>query len=444
MNIGIDIDGVFTDLENYQLIYGKKYFKNIPVDEIDDTQIDIEQIFSCSKKEREKFWLKYIWKYCISFPPRRNAAAVINKLKDEGDHIHIITGRAHSTEKGIRGLLFRKMLINWLKKENIPYDSITFCKEDGSETDKLEACKKYSIDIMIDDKRENIELLSTAVKVLCFDAKYNQDCHVENLIRVNGFDEIYTEINKIKNNIEFTKQGPLELEKLNSDEKTNYFERLKEYYQNLPYDSDTYKKTEKNYIRTFKIFKPLINWIYKPIVFNKEFVPKENGVIFVANHNNYYDQFPIICAIGDSRPIHFLTATKMLKLKRGYFYLKTGAISVNRDDIKDRHNASLELKKIAVHGGNIFIFPEGRTNRGESFLLDFHPGAVAIAQETGRKIIPIAINFCDNRKVYVRFGKQIKILPSDNVIEKTNELKQIIGNLKMENEEENNKIKIKK
>ena len=83
MRIAFDCDGVLTDLENYQLKYGREYFKNIPENKIDKTEIDIEGIFNCTHAEREKFWTKYIWRYCLKEPPRKNIAATIKKLKDE-------------------------------------------------------------------------------------------------------------------------------------------------------------------------------------------------------------------------------------------------------------------------------------------------------------------------------------------------------------------------
>ena len=74
----------------------------------------------------------------------------------------------------------------------------------------------------------------------------------------------------------------------------------------------------------------MFNLAFKPMVFNKEFIPSNNGYIIASNHNNYYDQFPIIAALNDDQAIHFLTATKMLALKRGNFYMKTGVIPVDR------------------------------------------------------------------------------------------------------------------
>lgn len=447
MNIGIDVDGVLTNLEEYQLKYGRKYFKDIPEDKIDETKIDIQEIFGCTKEEREKFWTKYIWQYCLKEPPKKNASLILNRLKDDGHKIYIITSRAHATEDNFVGEIFRKMLYHWLEKEQIPYENITLCSEKDSEVDKLEACKKYKIDVMIDDKSENVMTLSTITKVLCFDAKYNQECSGENITRVYDYNQIYDEINKIYNKNYFTKLSPEELKEKSTDEKIEYFKQLKNYYLNLPYNSTEKEEQEKNYIKLSKIATPIFNAVFSPKVFNRELVPNENGLLFVANHNNYYDQFPIIAALGDNRPIHFLTATKMLKLKRGYFYLKTGAISVDREDKNDRHSSSEEIKKILINGGNVFIFPEGRTNRKEAFLLDFQPGAVAIAQEVGCKIVPIAVN--DNYKkeqgdLCVRFGNYITIDPNDDVIEKTEELKNIIAELKQQNIEyvqTNNKIK---
>ena len=168
MRIGVDVDGVLTNIEKYQLHYGKKYFKNMKEEDLNLNEYDVEQIFNCSHKERNKFWTKYIFDYCIHEEMRRDASLVLNALHDEGDEIFIITGRVHTKEKGFVGFLFRRMLYNWLKKNNIPYKKIIYCEEKGSEVDKLEACKENNIDIMIDDKKENIVELSKITNVLLF------------------------------------------------------------------------------------------------------------------------------------------------------------------------------------------------------------------------------------------------------------------------------------
>ena len=101
MNIGIDVDGVLVDMEKYQLKYGKKFFlSRYNINIKNPKAYDIQDIFDCTKEEREKFWKKYIWSYCLREPMTANAAETIDALRKAGHKIFIITGRAHTTEKG--------------------------------------------------------------------------------------------------------------------------------------------------------------------------------------------------------------------------------------------------------------------------------------------------------------------------------------------------------
>lgn len=452
MKIGIDVDGVLTDLESYQLKYGKKYFKDVT--DINEDGYDICDIFHCSRAEREKFWTKYIWGYCLTDPLREYCVEEINKLKAAGHEIHIITGRAHTTEKGFLGDLFRKMLVKRLEKEEIPYDSITYCSEDGSAVEKVEICNNLHIDVMLEDKVENILALHDKIPVICFNARYNKDLSGENIFRVDNFSDAYDTIERLsKENHEdsiFNFATQDEISQMTNQEKISYYKKMRDFYKSLPYDSAYRAKQEKRYSAVASIGIPIFNQVFKPVVFNKENIPTDENVIFASNHLNYYDQFQIISAIGN-RPIHFLTSTKMLAMKRGVFYKMTGAISVDREDKIDRRNSKEEIIKTLLNGSDVFIFPEGKTNRTNVFLNEFHPGAVAIAKTTGKKIVPIAIN--DNYSknsgpLCVRFGEPMTILPTDDIMEKTEELKGNIGLLIFENMEyvqakEKEKVKVK-
>lgn len=195
MIIGVDCDGVLVDMEGYQLKYGKPYFKKkYNKDIINPEEFDIEQIFDCTHAEREKFWQKYIWGYCLTEPPLDNAAKVMNRLHEEGHKIVIITGRAHTTENGITGKLFRKMLTYWLKKNKLYYDEIFYCSEKESSTDKYDLCRKLNVDIMIDDKPENLSALKDDVKILCFTAVWNKNFECSGMVRVNSWNEVYSVI----------------------------------------------------------------------------------------------------------------------------------------------------------------------------------------------------------------------------------------------------------
>lgn len=448
MRIAFDVDGVFTDLENYQLEYGKKYFKNISEEDINYDEIDIKEIFNCTSSEREKFWIKYIWKYCF-MPFEEEMSSLVRKLKSDGDEIYIITGRAHTTEKGLTGKLFRKMLFHMFEKENVPYDHIFFCSEKNSDVEKKQICAEHKIDVIIDDKKENIESMKDVTRVICRDRIYNRMYNDPTVPRVKNAHQIYNEIQKIKNSDYFEKLPYDQVNSMSDKEKIEYYLNLKNYYLNLPFDLEKINETEKNYKLLAELGLPIYNTLFgKPTVFNRELVPDENGLLFVANHNNYYDQFPIISAIGDNRPIHFLTATKMLNMKRGRIYLKTGAVSIDREDKEDRDFAKDQVTKLLTHGKNVFIFPEGRTNRNEAFLLDFHPGAAAIAQSCGCKIVPIAVSETYNKSTgepCVRFGHPFTVQPTDDVMQITDELRNTIGNLKQQNIDYINSVqKVKK
>lgn len=197
MNIGIDVDGVLVDMGNYQLKYGTEYFKKkYNKDVIDPDAYDIEQIFDCTYEERERFWKKYIWAYCLTEPITPNAASVINRLHSEGHRIFIITGRAHTTEKGITGKLFRLMLRYWLKKNQVYYDEIIFCSEKESSTEKYDVCMKKSINVMIDDKPENLLALKDKIDIICYHAIWNSKIKQLDPYRVKDFDGIVAMINK--------------------------------------------------------------------------------------------------------------------------------------------------------------------------------------------------------------------------------------------------------
>lgn len=441
MKIGLDVDGVLTDLEGYQLKYGKKYFlKRKPNLKINAAGYDICDIFHCTKSEREKFWTKYIWGYCME-KTVAGAAEMVARLRAEGHEIHIITGRAHTTEAGPIGELFRKMLISRLKKDGVEYESIHFVSESGSALDKVKICEELGIDVMIDDKKENVEALDGKLDIICKDAAYNQGIRTQNYTRVFSIDEIYDELEKLS--AKYTKEGRHQVfqvltheerQGFSDEELKKYFSELRKFQAALPYDSKKMKKQERRYRIVAKIGGAIFKIVYNPNIFNPENFQCEGSAIYVANHNNYYDQFPIITAIGD-KPIHFLTATKMLKLKRGFFYKLTGAVSVDREDKSDRKRATEDIEKIIIHGGTVFIFPAGRTNREKVKILPFQPGAAAIAQATGAPIIPIAVN--DNYKrgqLCVRAGKKLYVSPTDDIIEKTQAIQDTVEGLIDEND----------
>lgn len=194
MKIGIDIDGVLTDFEKWQLDFGSKFFIEYNKKIVNPEGYDSDIIFNVTKDLDSFFWHKYLYEYAKKEPARKFAAEVIDKLKEEGYEIYIITARYLTSRNDEIGNEMRNIVINWLKENNINYDKIIFSPED-----KLNTCIDNNINIMIEDKAENINNISKIIPVVCFDARYNKACTGENIFRAYTWYDVYYQINhKIK------------------------------------------------------------------------------------------------------------------------------------------------------------------------------------------------------------------------------------------------------
>lgn len=198
MRIGIDIDGVLTDIEKWQLDYGSKfYYENYNKEIVNPKGYETNDIFNSTVECDDLFWDKYFKEYSINVEARKFASEVISKLKQDGYEINIITARgsflSHSSDV-ISKEENEQIVKDWLKKNKIYYDSLIFSPED-----KLDICIKNNINIMIEDKVDNINKISTKIPVICFNAGYNEECKGENIFRVYTWYDIYNTIrNKIK------------------------------------------------------------------------------------------------------------------------------------------------------------------------------------------------------------------------------------------------------
>jgi len=191
MNIGIDIDGVLTDIHSYNLKHAPPFFmKKFGREVIDETPYDIRDIFNCPENERVSYWKKHLLSYAIFEPTRKNARKVIRALKKDGHRIYIISKRVFTCQDDFLGKLMRFIVRNWLWRNRICYDEVVFCDNDIPDS-KGTACLEKKIDVMVDDEPVNIEAIAPIAKVICFDASYNRDCEGENIVRAMDWDEVY-------------------------------------------------------------------------------------------------------------------------------------------------------------------------------------------------------------------------------------------------------------
>lgn len=208
MKIAFDVDGIITNLQNFEIREGKKYFN----DEARITNpnfLNFKDLFNCTKKEEDDFWLKNIWKYSLAESPRKDIVNVINSLKQQGNEIYLITARVHTTEHNVLGTIFRRMLTYWLKKNSIAYDKMIFCDDKTSNIKKVNACIENNIDLIIDDEPKNIESLKEITSVGYIIEDYNKNCNGNNIYRLDSAKDILhlvSDLNK-NNNKMYYKEG---------------------------------------------------------------------------------------------------------------------------------------------------------------------------------------------------------------------------------------------
>lgn len=194
MRIGIDIDGVLTDMEKFLADYGSKYCieNNLPVN-IKEIEYDEFKTFNWTEEQGIKFWNEYIIYYATKYLARAFASEVIKKLKEEGHEIYITTARNdYGVPKEYIGKMRGEIVAKWLEENEISYDKIIY-----TEGSKLPYVVGNYIELMIEDSPENIKEVSSKIPTFCYNCLYNKDVEGENITRVYSWYDIYDKIKKM-------------------------------------------------------------------------------------------------------------------------------------------------------------------------------------------------------------------------------------------------------
>ena len=182
---------------------------------------------------------------------------------------------------------------------------------------------------------------------------------------------------------------------------------------------DGYKHNTFLYV----LIKPLILLVVKvvlnPKVIGKKNIPSDDGCIIACNHIHAFD--PVILIYSSKRIVRFIAKSELFKGIFKSFFLSFGTIPVDRSK---KNPLAVGLAEEYLNEGKVIgIFPEGTRNKSEEILLPFKYGAVRMAKETGKKIVPCALSgsykfFRSTIKVV--YGEAIDI--SDMELEDANEL----------------------
>lgn len=190
ITIGIDLDDTISSSNEMFIKYAKLYNKEKKINfKIDETQWDLDKSFGWSDNNYKEFCKQYLRTLLNEAETKYNAVEKINKLKNEGYKIIIITSR---NEKELNDMY--AFTEKWLKNHNINYDKLII-----NSLQKEEECLKNKVNIFIDDNMKNCINVykKLQIPVFLFDGLYNTNDKYSNIERVYSWDEIYLKIKDI-------------------------------------------------------------------------------------------------------------------------------------------------------------------------------------------------------------------------------------------------------
>ena len=195
MNIGIDIDDTISETFETLLPYSQKYTiedlkrkSKINLSGDLGNHLYIVNMNGWNDKEAIDFWEKYYAQILNELNIKKFASEVINKLKQEGHKIYLITARWEMRADNVKEITFK-----WLKDNNIQYDEIFL-----NASDKLKIAKENNIEVFVDDSFKNCKNIAdnTNIKVYMMNSRANEDFEDQKIQRVFSWPEIYNLINK--------------------------------------------------------------------------------------------------------------------------------------------------------------------------------------------------------------------------------------------------------
>jgi uncharacterized HAD superfamily protein len=190
MNIGIDVDGVMQDCENYFRAFAELYDIDYIHKGVKNTKAPrIQERMAWSDEEFQSFVNGQMLDIMKSAPLMPAVQEVIKRLKKMGHRLVVITARGTFCNEEI-GILHKV-----LKKNKLKFDKV--CVNAGK---KLDVCLEEKIDYMIDDSSGNVKCLSeNGIKCLYYRRMGTVDVKNENVTQVLNWGEIYRFFWEIEN-----------------------------------------------------------------------------------------------------------------------------------------------------------------------------------------------------------------------------------------------------
>ncbi len=197
MNIGIDIDNVISNFDEALLEEYLKHDNDLRGTGIVNKNLHMtEGMFDWTEKEEREFYLANIERIVKTLDVKDGAKEYIDKLKQDGHNIFIITGRDNGEYANPV-----EMTQKWLNKNKIYYDKLIFTNAyKNDKHGKTEKCFENNIDIMIDDSVHICkDCMENNITTLLMDRVFTRK--EKGMTRVKDWKEIYEFISNYKINV---------------------------------------------------------------------------------------------------------------------------------------------------------------------------------------------------------------------------------------------------
>ncbi len=122
-----------------------------------------------------------------------------------------------------------------------------------------------------------------------------------------------------------------------------------------------------------------------------ENLPKNQAVLYVANHRSFFD---IVIAYSLVPPLTGFVSKKEVKKipLLSHWMVLMNCLFLDRDNIKEGLKTILQGIENVKKGISVFIFPEGTRSKTDDGLQSFKEGSLKIAEKTNCPIIPVAFS----------------------------------------------------
>ena len=174
-----------------------------------------------------------------------------------------------------------------------------------------------------------------------------------------------------------------------------------------------------------------------------EYIPKNKGVILIANHSSYLDHYVIGLTImcRYHRRVRFLAKKEHFNSPfQKWLHQLLGAFPIDRE--KGGKEGLQSVVNLLKQGEIVLLYPEGTRSR-DGLLHSFKPGILYTHYNSGCQIVPVGINGAydvlpSNRifprpgRITLKFGPAISLIKSvgDTVLPRGKDRVEILENLR--------------